>query len=180
MLCILSFTAPYSVCPIISRLEELASDDLSRPQCLAHLSAPIFGALTERLARKRVIVVSILGVSIPTLLAATSLAYLIFWRFLGHHGPRIVVVTYIGEEWPPRAHHELLRQPAPSAALLVEFRRASSPTTSAGAQASSLSAFHRLLVPWRRGSPDGRRAAMRRLHHPFQIRSRRLLSIAWT
>lgn len=70
------------------------------------LSAPLFGALTERLARKRVIVFSILGVSIPTLLAATStsLAQLIFWRFLqGILVPGIiaVVVTYIGEEWPP-------------------------------------------------------------------------------
>ncbi len=70
------------------------------------LSAPIFGAVTERLARKRVIVISLLGVSIPTLLAATStsLAQLIFWRFLqGIMVPGIiaVVVTYIGEEWPP-------------------------------------------------------------------------------
>jgi MFS transporter, YNFM family, putative membrane transport protein len=70
------------------------------------ISAPVFGALTERLARKRVIVVSILGVSIPTLLAATStsLAQLVFWRFLqGIMVPGIiaVVVTYIGEEWPP-------------------------------------------------------------------------------
>jgi predicted MFS family arabinose efflux permease len=71
------------------------------------ISAPVFGTLTERLARKRVIVLSILGVSIPTLLAATSasLAQLIFWRFLqGIMVPGIiaVVVTYIGEEWPPQ------------------------------------------------------------------------------
>jgi YNFM family putative membrane transporter len=70
------------------------------------IAAPIFGALTERLPRKRVIVYSILGVSIPTLLAATSttLTQLIFWRFLqGIMVPGIiaVVVTYIGEEWPP-------------------------------------------------------------------------------
>jgi MFS family permease len=70
------------------------------------ISAPVFGALTERLARKRVIVVSLLGVSVPTLLAATSasLAQLIFWRFLqGIMVPGViaVVVTYIGEEWPP-------------------------------------------------------------------------------
>src|SRR5260370_11458226 len=69
-------------------------------------TAPIFGAVTERLARKRVIVISLLGVSIPTLLAATSmsLAQLIFWRFLqGIMVPGIiaVVVTYIGEEVPP-------------------------------------------------------------------------------
>ncbi|MGC1464002.1 MAG: MFS transporter [Terracidiphilus sp.] len=70
------------------------------------LSAPVFGVLAERLPRKRVIVVSLLGVSIPTLLAATSasLAQLIFWRFLqGITVPGIiaVVITYIGEEWPP-------------------------------------------------------------------------------
>lgn len=70
------------------------------------LSAPIFGALTERLPRKRVIVSSLLGISLPTLLAATStsLAQLIFWRFLqGISIPGViaVLVTYIGEEWPP-------------------------------------------------------------------------------
>jgi predicted MFS family arabinose efflux permease len=70
------------------------------------LAAPVFGALAERLPRKRVIVISLLGVSVPTLLAATSgsLAQLIFWRFLqGITVPGIiaVVITYIGEEWPP-------------------------------------------------------------------------------
>lgn len=70
------------------------------------LSAPIFGALAERLPRKRVIVFAVLGVSVPTLLAATSasLAQLVFWRFLqGITVPGIiaVVITYIGEEWPP-------------------------------------------------------------------------------
>ena len=70
------------------------------------ISAPIFGALTERLPRKRVIVASLIGISVPTLLAATStsLAQLIFWRFLqGITVPGViaVLVTYIGEEWPP-------------------------------------------------------------------------------
>jgi predicted MFS family arabinose efflux permease len=70
------------------------------------LSAPFIGILTERLARKKVIVVSLFGIALPTLLAATStsLAQLVFWRFLqGIMVPGIiaVVVTYIGEEWPP-------------------------------------------------------------------------------
>ncbi len=70
------------------------------------LSAPFFGASTERLARKRVILASLVGVSVPTLLAgaSTSLSQLIFWRFLqGVTVPGIlaVVITYIGEEWPP-------------------------------------------------------------------------------
>lgn len=68
------------------------------------LAAPIFGALTERLSRKRVIVWSAVAVALPTLLAATSpgLHALIFWRFLqGLALPGIfaTVITYIGEEW---------------------------------------------------------------------------------
>jgi MFS transporter, YNFM family, putative membrane transport protein len=70
------------------------------------LSAPVFGALAERLPRKRVIIASLLGISLPTLLGATStsLAQLVFWRFLqGVTVPGViaVLVTYIGEEWPP-------------------------------------------------------------------------------
>lgn len=69
------------------------------------LSAPVFGVLAERMARKRVILASLLGVTLPTLLAATStsLGQLIFWRFLqGITVPGIIAVTitYIGEEWP--------------------------------------------------------------------------------
>jgi predicted MFS family arabinose efflux permease len=69
------------------------------------LSAPFVGVLTERLPRKTVIVVSLFGMALPTLLAATatSLLQLIVWRFLqGVMVPGIiaVVVTYIGEEWP--------------------------------------------------------------------------------
>ncbi|MDR3792664.1 MAG: MFS transporter [Terracidiphilus sp.] len=69
------------------------------------LSAPIFGVLAERLARKRVILISLAGVTIPTLMAATSgsLGQLIFWRFQqGITVPGIIAVTitYIGEEWP--------------------------------------------------------------------------------
>lgn len=68
------------------------------------LAAPIFGALTERMARKRVILASILVLAAPTFLAATSpgLRSLIFWRFLqGLALPGIfaTVITYIGEEW---------------------------------------------------------------------------------
>ena len=70
------------------------------------VSAPVFGAFAERLPRKRVIVASLIGISLPTLLAATStsLAQLVFWRFLqGVTVPGViaVLVTYIGEEWPP-------------------------------------------------------------------------------
>ena len=71
------------------------------------LSAPILGALAERLSRKRVIVGSIVALTIPTLLAATSptLHILDAWRFLqGLILPGIfaITITYIGEEWD---HH---------------------------------------------------------------------------
>jgi MFS transporter, YNFM family, putative membrane transport protein len=69
------------------------------------LSATVFGAMAERLSRKRVIVLSILTLAVPTLLAATSpgLHSLIFWRFLqGLVLPGIfaITITYVGEEWP--------------------------------------------------------------------------------
>jgi YNFM family putative membrane transporter len=72
----------------------------------AAVSAPIVGALVERLPRKRVIVACLTIIAVPTLLAATStsLLQLVIWRFLqGILVPGIVavVVTYIGEEWPP-------------------------------------------------------------------------------
>jgi YNFM family putative membrane transporter len=72
------------------------------------LSATVFGAMAERLSRKRVIVLSILALAVPTLLAATSpgLHALIFWRFLqGLVMPGIfaITITYVGEEWPREA-----------------------------------------------------------------------------
>lgn len=68
------------------------------------LAAPVCGILTERLSRKRVIVVSTLLLALPTLLAATSpgLSTLIVWRFmqgLALPGIFATVITYVGEEW---------------------------------------------------------------------------------
>jgi MFS transporter, YNFM family, putative membrane transport protein len=68
------------------------------------LAAPFFGALTERLSRKRVILVSLVALAVPTLLAATSpgLRALIGWRFvqgLALPGVFATIITYVGEEW---------------------------------------------------------------------------------
>ena len=96
--------------PLLARLFHASKTGVGMTVSAATLgvavSAPVFGALAERLPRKRVILISLLGVSVPTLLAATSqtLGQLIFWRFLqGVTVPGIiaVVITYIGEEWPP-------------------------------------------------------------------------------
>jgi predicted MFS family arabinose efflux permease len=69
------------------------------------ISAPFCGALAERVGRRKIIVLSIFLLSIPTILAATAngLSQLVFWRFLqGFVMPGVfgVTIAYIAEEWP--------------------------------------------------------------------------------
>lgn len=72
------------------------------------VTAPIIGIVAERRGRKKVIVPSLLLISVPTVLAATSrsLAALIFWRFaqgLFVPGVIAVILAYVNEEWEGRA-----------------------------------------------------------------------------
>jgi predicted MFS family arabinose efflux permease len=72
------------------------------------IAAPLLGTFTERMNRKRVILVSILLLAVPTCAAATSssLGWLIFWRLLqGLITPGVFATTiaYITEAWPPTA-----------------------------------------------------------------------------
>lgn len=69
------------------------------------VSAPLCGALAERFGRRRIIVLSVFLLALPTALAAGAdgLSQLVFWRFLqGLVTPGIFAVTiaYIAEEWP--------------------------------------------------------------------------------
>lgn len=69
------------------------------------LAAPLIGRIADRVGRKRVIVLSALTLGIATLLTATStsLAALLFWRFLqGVATPGVFSVTtaYVHDEWP--------------------------------------------------------------------------------
>ena len=69
------------------------------------LSAPFCGALAERFGRRRIIVLSMFLLVLPSVLAAEAgdLSQLIFWRFLqGLVTPGIfgVTIAYIAEEWP--------------------------------------------------------------------------------
>lgn len=68
------------------------------------ISAPFMGLIGERIGRKQLITGSILLLTLPTLLAATSqnLTQLVFWRFLqGLCLPGIITsaMAYVSEEW---------------------------------------------------------------------------------
>jgi MFS transporter, YNFM family, putative membrane transport protein len=72
------------------------------------IAAPLLGTLTERMNRKRIILISILLLAVPTCAAATStsLGWLVFWRLLqGLITPGVFATTiaYITESWPPTA-----------------------------------------------------------------------------
>ena len=72
------------------------------------IAAPLLGTFTERMNRKRVILISILLLAVPTCAAATStsLGWLVFWRLLqGLITPGVFATTiaYITESWPPTA-----------------------------------------------------------------------------
>src|ERR1700748_743902 len=78
------------------------------------ISAPLLGMFTERMNRKRVILVSILLLAVPTCGAATStsLGWLVFWRLLqGLITPGVFATTiaYITESWPPTAVAPVMR-----------------------------------------------------------------------
>jgi predicted MFS family arabinose efflux permease len=85
--------------------ELLVSLTVSAPVLAVALAAPILGVLADALGRKRVIVTALLGLAVPTALAASaaSLGQLVFWRFAqGLCIPGIIAVAmaYISEETP--------------------------------------------------------------------------------
>ncbi len=72
------------------------------------LTAPLIGSFSDRMGRKRVIVASLVGLALASVLAGTAgnLAQLIVWRFLqGCFVPGIIAVTmaYIAEESQARS-----------------------------------------------------------------------------
>ncbi len=85
--------------------EMLVSLSVSAPVLAVALTAPLIGLLSDGLGRKRVIVTSMLGLALPTVLAATAanLGQLIVWRFLqGLFIPGVIAVAiaYVSEESP--------------------------------------------------------------------------------
>ena len=85
--------------------ELLVSLTVSAPVLAVALAAPVLGLLADAWGRKRVIVTAMLGLTIPTVLAASApgLNQLVGWRFLqGLFIPGIIAVAmaYISEETP--------------------------------------------------------------------------------
>ncbi len=109
---IAAFFNLYATQPLLPMLEQIfhaSKSQVGRTVSAATLgvalSAPLCGALAERVGRRKVIVISIFLLALPTIMAATSgsLSVLVFWRFLqGVVMPGIfgVTIAYIGEEWP--------------------------------------------------------------------------------
>jgi predicted MFS family arabinose efflux permease len=102
--------APQALLPLLA--EEFGAGpteiSLTKTACTlaVALVAPFSGALADVIGRKRIIAAAIVALSIPTLLLAFApdLPSLVALRFVqGLLLPPIfaVLVTYIGEEWPP-------------------------------------------------------------------------------
>ncbi len=107
-----TFVDLYVTQPLLPQFRELfgaaelmVSLTVSAPVLAVALTAPLVGLLADAVGRKRVIVAAMLGLALPTTMAATasSLVQLIMWRFLqGLFIPGIIAVAiaYISEESP--------------------------------------------------------------------------------
>ncbi len=107
-----TFLNVYATQPMLPRFRQIfhaselmVSLTVTGPVLAVALTAPIIGLLADAWGRKRVIVTAMLGLTLPTLMAAssTTLNQLIVWRFLqGLFVPGIIAVAmaYISEESP--------------------------------------------------------------------------------
>jgi len=110
-----TFVNLYVTQPLLPRFREIfhaselmVSLTVSASVLAVALIAPLVGLMADALGRKRVIVAAMLGLTLPTLMAATAtnLNQLIIWRFLqGLFIPGIIAVAmaYISEESPHQA-----------------------------------------------------------------------------
>lgn len=108
--CFINLYAPQSILPLLTQEFGASAAEVSAAitagTIAVALTAPFTGTVADVLGRKRVIVVAMFVLVVPTLMAglAHSLSELIFWRVVqGLVMPPIFAVTvaYIGDEWPP-------------------------------------------------------------------------------
>jgi predicted MFS family arabinose efflux permease len=107
--CFFNLYATQPLLPLFEQLFHASKAEVGRTVSAATLgvalSAPFCGALAERVGRRKIIVLSIFLLAVPTILAATAsgLSQLVIWRFLqGIIMPGVfgVTIAYITEEWP--------------------------------------------------------------------------------
>jgi predicted MFS family arabinose efflux permease len=102
--------SPQAALPLLAQEFGASAADLGMLMTATALAvavtAPFAGSVSDVLGRKRVITFALVALLIPTVMAgfAESLNALIFWRFVqGLALPAIfvVVIAYVGDEWPP-------------------------------------------------------------------------------
>ncbi len=102
--------APQSLLPLVAREFGVGAVESSRlissTTLAVALIAPFTGAVADMLGRKRVIVVAMFALLVPTVMVALAptLGQMVVWRFVqGLLLPPVFVVTvaYIGDELPP-------------------------------------------------------------------------------
>lgn len=102
--------SPQAILPLLGKEFHAGAAAISAIMTAGTLSvaliAPFTGTVSDVLGRKRVIVIAMLAVTLPTVMQALApnLSQMIAWKFVqGLALPPIFAVTlaYIGEEWPP-------------------------------------------------------------------------------
>ncbi len=101
--------SPQAILPLLAQEYGVRAADVSLAITATTLAiavtAPFTGAIADVLGRRRVIIVAMIALLVPSVMVAfaPSLHALVFWRFVqGLMMPPIFAVTiaYIGEEWP--------------------------------------------------------------------------------
>ena len=107
--CFINLYSMQAILPLLSDVFSANAADVAAVITAGTLAvalvAPFTGAAADVIGRKRVIIAALFIVTIPTFMAAlsTTLPELVFWRFAqGVILPPIfvVIIAYIGEEWP--------------------------------------------------------------------------------
>jgi MFS family permease len=107
----LNLYSPQAILPLLGQEFRAGAAEVSAIMTAGTLSvaliAPFTGTVADVLGRKRVIVIAMLAVVVPTALQALAptLDALVLWKFVqGLMLPPVFAVTiaYIGEEWPRR------------------------------------------------------------------------------
>ncbi|HEY4141905.1 MAG TPA: MFS transporter [Pseudolabrys sp.] len=107
--CFINLYSPQAILPLLSIEMAVtaagATAVVTASTFAVAMTAPFTGAAADVIGRKRVIVAAMLLVTIPTLMSALAptLPEIVFWRFVqGLVLPPIfvVIIAYIGDEWP--------------------------------------------------------------------------------